>query len=230
MLEVVSFNSTKCGKRYWNCKCDCGNLLIRNTSQFNNTHGIQSCGCYNSQGIKFDLTGKKIGKLTVVRKIGKSTDSNQKSVKYLCVCDCGKQIEVLSKRLLHDKKNCGCISMKNKFKCLPYGEASFNKLYTSYKSNALQKNLEFSLSKDDTKQLFKQDCFYCGNYPIKTVSYKNCNGKFVYNGIDRIDNVKGYIKENVVTCCQVCNFRKSDNHINEFLNWIERVYNHINKH
>jgi hypothetical protein len=35
---------------------------------------------------------------------------------------------------------------------------------------------------------------------------KELVGEWVYNGIDRVDNNKQYIKENLVSCCKKCNF------------------------
>ena len=37
------------GVRYWICKCDCGNIHIVSTSDFN-CEKVQSCGCMNSKG------------------------------------------------------------------------------------------------------------------------------------------------------------------------------------
>jgi hypothetical protein len=35
-------------------------------------------------------------------------------------------------------------------------------------------------------------------------------GKYVYNGIDRLDNTKGYTIDNIVPCCYKCNVLKKD--------------------
>ena len=35
------------------------------------------------------------------------------------------------------------------------------------------------------------------------------HSKFIYNGIDRIDNSKGYEKYNSVSCCEKCNRMKN---------------------
>jgi hypothetical protein len=45
-----------------------------------------------------------------------------------------------------------------------------------------------------------------------------------YNGIDRVDSTKGYFNENVVSCCKVCNRAKSNLSLDEFKEWISKVY------
>lgn len=45
----------------------------------------------------------------------------------------------------------------------------------------------------------------------------------MYNGIDRIDNQKGYSLDNVVACCRICNNAKSDMTVHEFHSWIMRI-------
>ena len=45
-----------------------------------------------------------------------------------------------------------------------------------------------------------------------------------YNGVDRVDNSLGYIKENCVACCKICNNAKSTLSISEWQEWIIRVH------
>jgi len=52
------------------------------------------------------------------------------------------------------------------------------------------------------------------------------NGDYVHNGIDRLDSSRGYILENCVPCCKVCNYAKRNMSVNDFLNWIKKVYNY----
>jgi len=47
-----------------------------------------------------------------------------------------------------------------------------------------------------------------------------------YNGIDRINNERGYLKENCVAACFKCNKMKSDYTQEEFLDHIKKIYNH----
>jgi len=50
------------------------------------------------------------------------------------------------------------------------------------------------------------------------------NGDYIYNGLDRADNSKGYELDNVVPCCGRCNRAKNAYNRDDFLLWIEKVY------
>lgn len=55
-----------------------------------------------------DLTGRRYGKLLVIRKTEKR--NNDGSVLWECLCDCGKKCFVTSTRLVKRKTNsCGCL-------------------------------------------------------------------------------------------------------------------------
>ena len=47
-----------------------------------------------------------------------------------------------------------------------------------------------------------------------------------YNGIDRVNPALGYVEDNVVTCCKICNIAKHDLRLEEFLAWIEKLKRH----
>ena len=37
-----------------------------------------------------------------------------------------------------------------------------------------------------------------------------------YNGIDRLDSSLGYTKDNIVTCCKICNYAKNKMKFEDF--------------
>ena len=45
------------------------------------------------------------------------------------------------------------------------------------------------------------------------------------NGLDRVDNNKGYTIDNVVPCCKRCNYAKNNQTPREFKEWVKKVYN-----
>jgi len=86
--------------------------------------------------------------------------------------------------------------------------------YTEYKNRASKKNLDFALSQDEYLRLITQDCYLCG---------KNSNSQHL-NGIDRIDNNKGYVMDNVKPCCANCNYMKKNYILEDVFNKFIDIY------
>ena len=89
--------------------------------------------------------------------------------------------------------------------------------FVGYRSRSKRKKRIFEIDFEFAKNLFLSDCFYCGVKPDPM------------NGIDRINSSIGYIKDNCVACCELCNSMKLDYPINDFLNHINEIYNCQNK-
>lgn len=92
-----------------------------------------------------------------------------------------------------------------------------------YKSIAGYRNYIFDLTKDEFRELTKNNCYYCGQFPKSLHTARNAFGSYVYNGIDRVNNNIGYNRENCVTCCGICNRAKNDSSIEEFKTWIKNL-------
>jgi hypothetical protein len=69
--------------------------------------------------------------------------------------------------------------------------------YVTYKRSAETKCLTFEFNKEEYIELVKMPCYYCGILQEKG-----------FNGIDRLDSDKDYIKDNCVSCCTMCNMMK----------------------
>lgn len=111
------------------------------------------------------------------------------------------------------------VAESNKRRSLPSDELRVNKTFTTYKRIARKRNIKFLLTKKQVQNLIFDACAYCNRERV------NGDRDGSYNGIDRIDNTKGYIASNVVSCCGECNRSKSDKTLDEFLKWIELIYN-----
>lgn len=84
-------------------------------------------------------------------------------------------------------------------------------VFHSYRQRCRKRGTEFALSEKEFLPLLGMDCHYCGSPPKNFMRKKRCGDlKFYYQGIDRIDNNKGYLLDNVVPCCYRCNQIKSD--------------------
>lgn len=97
-------------RKYFVCKCDCGNeKVIRKDSVVSGS--TLSCGCLNKKKVSekntIDLTGKRFGRLTILRK---SEDSRKSSIYWKCKCDCGAIKDIDGSHLRRGYTNsCGCI-------------------------------------------------------------------------------------------------------------------------
>lgn len=123
----------KNGHKYWVCQCSCGNKVEVNGDNLRRQLTL-SCGCYQkeqtSKALLIDLTGKRFGKLTVLKK---SSNRGEK-VRWLCKCDCGTILEVEGANLKSGHTtSCGCIRSKGENKIaelLNLLNISFEKEYT----------------------------------------------------------------------------------------------------
>jgi len=205
----------------WECICECGNKVIVRGSDLKQKK-TRSCGCLKQKLYLIDLTGKRFGKLTVIKKADQIT-KNRKVI-WECRCDCGntKFVEGALLKTLHTK-SCGCLQKESI--SLEYGVAAFNHVYSSYKKRAREKKFDFYLSEDEFRDIILKPCVYCGSL-LDSECKGNGNGSFIYTGIDRVDSSKGYVKDNIVPCCKICNRAKNKLQKDEFISWIKRIANH----
>ena len=221
LTVIERLENNKYKQATWRCICDCGTeiTVVGKSLISGNT---KSCGCYLTK----DLVNQRFGRLIVISYTG--THKRGGST-WLCVCDCGNEVIVQGGALTSGAtRSCGCYMKKmrakaNKKDC---GEATFNQALIRCKFNAKQRNLEFNLSKNEFRELSQLSCYYCGNLPSNKIINKYGNGDFSYNGLDRIDNSKGYTIDNVVPCCAKCNTAKSDYTEKEFYILIKSIYEH----
>lgn len=162
-------------------------------------------------------TGHKYGKLTVI-----SRAENRRTVAYWkCRCDCGNESEVKGSHLRRGStESCGCQMGGT----LPKGLAGLRSRYANYKLKARNRNLSWELDEFQFIHLTQELCYYCGSPPSNLE--RNHNGIFIYNGLDRIDNQKGYTLNNTVPCCSYCNLMKREMSIEEWINHMKKIFRH----
>jgi len=180
-----------------------------------------------------DISGKRFGRLVVLEP---TEERNQNNVVWKCICDCGNVCSANTASLNRGHtKSCGCLHIETARKTgqitggksMPYGVASFRDVIRIYKRNAKTRDLQFELTNDEIAVLTKGDCYYCGSKPSKIHHPKRNNGPYIYNGIDRVNNDKGYILDNCVPCCTKCNKMKERMSANTFLEQIGKVNTHL---
>lgn len=94
------------------------------------------------------------------------------------------------------------------------------------------------ISFEQFKILSQLNCFYCNSKPSNLTNFyrkieqssslRIKEGDFIYSGLDRVDNSKPHLIDNVVPCCIHCNFAKGNQSIFEFKSKLETICSNIN--
>ena len=106
-----------------------------------------------------------------------------------------------------------CLTEKQKFYNLNRTQTvALKQIYNNnYKKSkrVMSGRLEFTINFEQFVKMSQENCYYCNgkvedvgntiNYSYETVKY---------NGIDRINNTKGYVPGNCRPCCKSCNMFK----------------------
>lgn len=166
-----------------------------------------------------DITGIKFGKLTAIKRVDDGISSGKSIQRWLFKCDCGNEKIIRKINVINNgHTSCGCARFY-KDRTRP----NFNNLFTRYKKGAQARGLAFLITVEEFEFLTKQKCYYCDKIPSNQHSEES-EVPYVYNGLDRVNNDKGYIIDNIVPCCKNCNYAKRDFTQEEFLDMIKRIY------
>lgn len=184
--------------------------------------------------------GEKWGKLTILAEAGR-TKIGERLVK--CRCDCGK---ITHRRSTYIKDgsivSCGCYTrgvMKGRklgyWRKTKHGTPDNSArmgIYTHYKCKAKRFGQAFNLKPDEFATLTKMNCHYCGDSPNQVYNFKGSRGVVpitcLWNGVDRVDNTRGYELDNVVPCCKRCNAAKNTMSLDEFRLLIGKIWAKFN--
>lgn len=167
-----------------------------------------------------DLQGKVFGSWKVIGPCElRPSGINHKVTFWLCRCKCGYEKFVCAHSLLSGTSTQCLKCRSNK----PLGEAARKWVLHGYKRKAVERNLSWSLLDKEFHAITQLCCHYCGCPPSNCCRRPEMNGGYIYSGVDRDDNSKGYFTENVVPCCSVCNHAKYTMSSEAFVTWALRV-------
>lgn len=173
------------GGQEWLCHCECGREdYVATTNSLNRKVGVRSCGCYskevrlenlNSQA-KEDLTGRKIGRLLIVKEVTSAEPGRH----WLCFCECGNEEYVTSTSHLNRKsgiKSCGC-----------YGKELVKELSKKYTRNATKEM--YQIASEKMKETMKANNELVENTRISIISNQKLrsDNKSGHTGVTFKDN------------------------------------------
>lgn len=201
--------------------------------------------------------GTKFGRLTVIgpgETIRSGQNLKRHKASSICTCECGNTIQVLNGSLKSNlTKSCGCLSKefaaslgkKTDHKRIDGDKQALKNYLAAYKSGARNRKLQWCLTDSDFSAFVSKNCHYCGEKPrpylISRDKYlQNClalnidpdiefaeQKVIMVNGVDRLDNDVGYLLENCVSCCPMCNKMKGSLPLDAWIKWLKRISCHL---
>lgn len=178
---------------------------------------------------KRDLTGKKFGRLTVIREL---PERKHHSVLWLCRCECGNEVKVKSSNLNSGRsQSCGCLRVEHSIKAHQTHKKSDTKLFAVWCS------MRFRCNNPNDKSYHNygaRGIRVCDEWTNSFSSFYNWALSNGYNDgltIDRINNDGNYEPSNcrwVSRKVQGNNSRKNrlitiDNETKTLSQWCEQL-------
>jgi hypothetical protein len=103
---------------------------------------------------------------------------------------------------------------------------AFRNTVKGYRAWARRQGDPWELTEDECRTIMALPCRYCG-VPPSNVARRGKPSEFRYQGMDRVEAARGYVKGNVVPCCKKCNWAKQRMGVIEFRNWVTAVFQHF---
>ena len=142
---------------------------------------------------------------------------------YLFDCVCGNIVNTTWSKVKYGQvKSCGC--WKQGRPAVDDPLVPHRAVWHRYRLSALRRGKEWNLTVEQVAEIIEKNCSYC-DLPPSTNMKLSAHPDFRYTGIDRVDNGRGYEKDNVVPCCEACNNSKRTMSLADWKAWIARVYN-----
>lgn len=212
------------------CRCDCGieeDVLVNNLTR-GKSKSCRNCRIKKGGRKHEDLTGKKFGRWTALEFESRISKRGIIVSYWKCLCECGTIKTVETGHLKNGKsinRSCGCWKKKadriRGLKMAAIGTArfaarrhlqvkegtAFRTAYAHYRRAALKRGYKWELTEEQFREVTSSPCAYTGQLPAKSFIAKS-GEVYMYNGIDRKDNTKGYIMENCLPCCAEVNRMK----------------------
>ena len=207
----------------WKCTCLCGTSTLYSTATLKS--GVVSCGCkppvFLTKGLVISRTPTKSFKLL------RRTDTHGSTREYWeCECSCGEVFEAFVTTITSGKVECcGTCNKKHERTTPVYQKATALKyLFGNVRKGAKDRGYSFNITFEDFLSYIFEPCYYCGEIGVNSKRIGKSDDFIQYNGLDRVDNSKGYSRDNIVTCCKHCNHMKRDSEQDEFFLRVQKIF------
>ena len=167
-----------------------------------------------------ELIGQRHGKLVIIgegeRHRTYKPNGHVKAVirKFICKCDCGATVEVMSANLRSKCRGCGCGRVKHGYgvgwsrgyDATAKHKAPWYTLWKGARDRAKNKNMDFTITPQNVHDAMIDVCPILGHQLEASDKYYWDNSP----SLDRIDSSKGYTPDNIWVISARANRIKSD--------------------
>ena len=175
--KVIKFMGlNKHGSSTWECECQCKDKTKRIMS-IQILKKSKDCGCSKL----IDLTGRKIGRWTVIGRSNDNTHLKFPRKTWDCVCDCGTHKKVTETRLINNTNpnlSCGCATQYKGIPRIVHNKVNIYDEYVEIDIGSGNKTIvdieDYDLIKDD---------YWCISLDGYAVS---CSGRFTKKRLHRV--------------------------------------------
>ena len=131
-LTVISRHESARNNTQWLCRCDCGKEVLVYTAALIKGKR-KSCGCKTGtpEVQELNLIGQRFGYLTVLERDSRP----RRTSSWLCRCDCGKEVYLLTSDLKGGVRSCGCSQRIRKYTSLDIAGKRFGHLTAIVRQN-----------------------------------------------------------------------------------------------
>ena len=177
----------------YECLCDCGNTIIKAYSNLVSTVGEKCCSNCKTPKVE-DISGKRFGRLTAIKYIGKSKG---KQTLWECKCDCGNIAIVHQQNLKSEHtSSCGCYNSEVASEREKEHGQSGTRLYNIWHDMIYRC---YNSNHRSYKDYGGKGIIVCNEWKDDFEVFRNWaieNGYKENLSIDRIDSDKNYCPEN----------------------------------
>ncbi len=128
-------------RKYWRCRCACGVTKEIRADSLRADRGTRSCGCLQREASQshghIHAPGERFSKLVIIKQSGSIPKRGRV---YLCLCNCGKKLDVQGRFLRAGLiKSCGCWYRATRTTTIKHGQCRITRKTATYLAYQRQK-------------------------------------------------------------------------------------------
>jgi hypothetical protein len=142
-LTVLRRAASRGRRKYWRCRCACRVTKDIRADALRADGGTRSCGCLQREAARarghVHMRGERFSRLVIIKQSGSIPKRGRV---YLCLCDCGKKLNVQGRFLRAGLiKSCGCWYRATRTTTIKHGQCRIARKTATYSAYQRQKSL-----------------------------------------------------------------------------------------